>query len=33
VGKSDTVSAGGGTVSEPSNTRWQLGLKATWPPH
>lgn len=33
VGKSDTVSAGGGTVSEPANNRWQLGLKATWPPH
>ena len=33
VGKSDTVNAGGGRVSEPANTRWQLGLKATWPPN
>lgn len=33
VGKSDTVSAGAGTVSEPANNRWQLGLKATWPPN
>ena len=33
VGKSDTVSAGGGRVSEPANNRWQLGLKATWPPN
>jgi hypothetical protein len=33
VGTSDTVSTGAGTVTEPANSRWQLGLKATWPPN
>jgi hypothetical protein len=33
VDKSDSVNIGGGTVNEPANKRWQLGLKATWPPH
>jgi len=33
VDKSDSVNGGGGTVTEPTNKRWQLGLKATWPPH
>ena len=33
VGASDTVDAGGGRVTEPANNRWQLGLKATWPPN
>lgn len=33
VGHSDTVIAGPKVVSEPANSRWQLGLKATWPPH
>jgi hypothetical protein len=33
VGHSDTVIAGPKAVSEPANSRWQLGLKATWPPY
>ena len=33
VGTSDTVSSGAGTATEPANNRWQLGLKATWPPN
>jgi hypothetical protein len=33
VGHSDTVISGSKAVSEPANSRWQLGLKATWPPH
>lgn len=33
VGTSDTVSGGASPVTEPANNRWQLGLKATWPPN
>jgi hypothetical protein len=33
VDKSDTVSGGARPVTEPANNRWQLGLKATWPPN
>lgn len=33
VAGSDIVDAGGGRVTEPANSRWQLGLKATWPPN
>lgn len=30
---SDAVDAGVSRVTEPANNRWQLGLKATWPPN
>lgn len=33
IGKSDTVDGGVRPVYEPANNRWQLGLKATWPPN
>jgi hypothetical protein len=33
VDKSDMVSSGAFTTVEPANKRWQLGLKATWPPN
>jgi hypothetical protein len=33
VGHSDTVISGSRAVMEPANSRWQLGLKATWPPN
>jgi hypothetical protein len=33
VGNSDSRDAGVRSLFEPANNRWQLGLKATWPPN